>query len=227
MSVVEGDNVRYVAVARLEDRVPIAEYAAIDKRHLPKSLFDEKLDKVLRSGRVREHARLTITDREVGSIHYDSDPTCLYLVVCSKEYPQRTAFKFLGQVQREFDADFGGRISGARHSSLSRQAKNMFADLCRQYNQVENVDKASAVSMQVEEVKGAMQNNIQSVLRNQENLETLLDKSDAMRNEATSFQRTAVQVKKKYWWQNLKLQIVIVVIIVLIITLVLVFALKK
>lgn len=217
---------RYVAVARLQDRVPIAEYAAVDKRSLPKSLFDEKLDKVLRSGRVREHSRLTITDREVGSIHYDSDPTCLYLVVCSKEYPQRAAFKFLSEVKREFDAEFGSRIPGARHSSLSRGAKSLFSELAQQYNRAENVDKAAAVTMQVEEVKGAMQNNIQSALRNQENLETLLDKSDAMRNEATSFQRTAVQVKKKYWWQNLKLQILIAVIIVAIIIIILVFALR-
>lgn len=217
---------RYVAVARLEDRVPVAEYAAIDRRTLPKTLFDDKLDKVLRSGRVSEHSRLTITDREVGSIHYDSDPACLYLVVCSKEYPQRAAFKFLGEVKREFEAEFGSRIPTARHSALSRASKPLLAELISQYNRVENVDKAAAVSLQVEEVKGAMQNNIQAALRNQENLETLLDKSDAMRNEATTFQRTAVQVKKKYWWQNVKLQIIIALIIIAIIILVIVLIFK-
>lgn len=73
------DNVLYIGVARVPDKTTIAEFACVDTRELPKSLFDDKLAKVLTSGRVEEHSRLTITDKDVGSIHYDSDPACLYL----------------------------------------------------------------------------------------------------------------------------------------------------
>lgn len=211
------DNIRYVAVARLTDRVPVAEYAAIDSREVPTKLLDEKLEKVLRSGRVEEHTRLTITDREVGSIHYDSDPVCLYLVVCAREYQQRNAFKFLGEVRREFDASFGNDVQTARQSGLSRPAKELLRSLCEKYNSVQNVDKVAAVSLQVEEVKGVMQNNIQNVLRNQENIETLLDQTDTMKNEATGFQRSANRAKDKMWWKNTKMQIIIVVLVLIII----------
>lgn len=212
-----NDNIRYVAVARLSDRVPVAEYYASDSRDLPKSLFDDKLEKVLRSGRVGEHSRLTITDREVGSIHYDSDPTCLYLVMCSKEYPQRMAFKFLADLRREFESHFGNDVSIARHSSLSRQAKSLFKELCTQYNTPANVDKVAAVSLQVEAVKGQMNENIQSVLRNTENVETLLNQSDNMRNEANTFNRSAGAVKKKMWFQNLRMQVIIIVLVIILI----------
>lgn len=204
-------------MARLTDRVPVAEYTVTDTKEMPKTLFDDKLERVLRSGRVGEHTRLTITDREVGSIHYDSDPVCLYLVVCSREYPQRTAFKFLADVRREFEAKFADDVQTARHSSLSRPAREVFRTLAHKYNEVQNVDKVAAVSLQVEEVKGVMQNNIQSVLRNQENIETLLDQTDAMKNEATGFQRSAGRVKEKMWWQNVKLQIIIAVLVILLI----------
>lgn len=212
-----ADNVRYVAVARLADRVPVAEYAAVDTREIPAKLLDDKLEKVLRSGRIGEHTRLTITDRDVGSIHYDSDPVCLYLVVCAREYPQRTAFKFLGEVRREFDAQFGNDVQTARHSSLSRASRDLFRGLCEKYNTVHNVDKVAAVSLQVEEVKGVMQNNIQNVLRNQENIETLLDQTDTMKNEATGFQRSANRAKDKMWWKNIKLQMVIVILLIILI----------
>ena len=189
----------------------------MDTRDLPAKLFDEKLEKVLRSERIGEHTRLTIADREVGSIHYDSDPVCLYLVVCAREYQQRNAFKFLAEVRREFDDQFGDSVQTARHSSLSRPARELFRNLCERYNSAQNIDKVSAVNLQVEEVKGVMQNNIQSVLRNQENIETLLDQSDTMKNEATGFQRSANRAKDKMWWKNVKLQIVIVVLIIIII----------
>lgn len=189
----------------------------MDTRDLPAKLFDEKLEKVLRSERIGEHTRLTIADREVGSIHYDSDPVCLYLVVCAREYQQRNAFKFLAEVRREFDNQFGDSVQTARHSSLSRPARELFRNLCEKYNSAQNIDKVSAVNLQVEEVKGVMQNNIQSVLRNQENIETLLDQSDTMKNEATGFQRSANRAKDKMWWKNVKLQIVIVVLIIIII----------
>lgn len=212
----------------MNDRVPVAEYCAIESRDLPKSLLDDKLEKVLRSGRVGEHSRLTITDREVGSIHYDSDPTCLYLVMCSKEYSQRMAFKFLADLRREFDSRCGNDVGVARHSSLSRQAKPLFKDLCAQYNTPANVDKVAAVSLQVEAVKGQMNDNIQSVLRNTENVETLLTQTDDMRNEANTFNRTAGAVKKKMWFQNLRMQVIIIIlVIVLIAVIVLPIVLRK
>ncbi|CAN8065421.1 unnamed protein product [Agarophyton chilense] len=210
-------NVRFVAVARLADRVPIALYSATSSSQLPSKLLHDKLEKVLRSGRIGEHTRLTITDRDVGSIHYDSDPLCLYLAVCSREYQQRTAFRFLAEVRNEFDQTFRADIATARHSSLSRSAKHLFASLCEKYNNVHNVDKVASVSLQVEEVKGAMQNNIESVLRNQENIETLLDQSDTMKNEATGFQRSANRAKDKMWWKNVKWQIAIGLLILIII----------
>ncbi|PXF49092.1 hypothetical protein BWQ96_01230 [Gracilariopsis chorda] len=209
-------NVRFVAVARLVDRVPIAQYSATPSRQLPAKLFHDKLDKVLHSARIGEHTRLTITDREVGSIHYDSDPVCLYLVVCARDYQQRTAFRFLGELRNEFDQTFRTDVAGARHSSLSRSAKQMLAQLCDKYNHARNVDKVASVTLQVEEVKGAMQNNIESVLRNQENIETLLDQSDTMKNEATGFQRSAHRAKDKMWWKNTKWTIAIILLVLII-----------
>lgn len=207
-------------MARLADRTSIASYAAADSRELPAKLLAEKHEKVLRSGRIGEHTRLTITDREVGSIHYDSDPVCLYLVICSREYQQRTAFKLLGEVRREFEDKFSEQVSSARHSELSRAARDMLSGVCERYNVVENVDKVAAVKVQVEEVKGVMQGNIESVLRNQENIETLLDESDAMKNEATGFQRSANRAKDKMWWKNAKMQMAILALVIVLIILI-------
>lgn len=72
-------QVRFIAVARIADKVPVAEYAHVNTADFPKSLYEDKFSRVLASSRIQEHGRLTITDNDVGCIHYDSDPSCLYL----------------------------------------------------------------------------------------------------------------------------------------------------
>lgn len=210
-------RVRYVAVARLADRLPIASYAATDTRDMPKALLDKKLERVLGSGRVSQHTRLTITDREVGSIHYDTDPTCLFLVICEPDYLQRTAFKLLSELRTVFSDKFANNVPGARHSSLSRPSRDTLRALCDKYNNVANVDKVAAISVQLDSVKTTMQDNISTVLRNTENIETLLDQTHAMKSEASGFQRTAGRVKQKMWWQNFKMQLLIALLILILV----------
>ncbi|OSX74740.1 hypothetical protein BU14_0269s0020 [Porphyra umbilicalis] len=108
--------VRYVAVARLADRHPIAHYSPAPVpaggappppppppgTRPPPTIFIDKVTRVLRSKRVSEHARLTITDRDVGHIHFDSSPTHLFLVIAATSLPQRAAFKLLAELMRDF-----------------------------------------------------------------------------------------------------------------------------
>lgn len=72
-------NILYMGIARVPDKSVIANHAAVDSKEYPKHQFDEKLSKVLSSGRIDQHDRLTIADKEVGSIHYNADPALLYL----------------------------------------------------------------------------------------------------------------------------------------------------
>lgn len=76
------------------------------------------------------------------------------------------------------------------------------------------MDRVAAVGVQVAEVQAVMASNIQSVLRNAENLDTLLDRSDAMRGEAGAFQRSSVAVKKSMWWKNTRLTVVVVILLI-------------
>lgn len=204
-------QVRYLAVARIADKTPVAEHAFIDASVIPKQVLDEKLTRVLASGRMDEHGRLTITDKDVGSIHYDTDPACLYMAITAKEYPQRLAFKLLSELRTEFEETLGIEFNSARASGLNKKTRQMFGDLASKYENGGANDKIQNVSLQVEEVKGAMQTNINQVLKNHENLETLLATSSNMRDDASTFQRTAVQAKNKFWWQNVRLMVAIAV----------------
>lgn len=179
-----ADHVRFLAVARVADRTLVATHAA-EARGAARTRLEEKARMVLRSGRVVEQRRLTIADAEVGSIHYECDAACLYLgkylfascnssvmltyraraVVTKMDYPQRTAFRMLSELARRFEDSFGAEFATARELSLSRTAGPLLSDLAKRYQDVATVDKVASVSVQVDAVKGVMQNNINAVLK--------------------------------------------------------------
>ena len=59
---------------------------------------------------VNQYPRLTVTDREVGAIHYDTSRGFVYLIVTEMDYPQRTAFKCIGALRDSFTRQFGEQM---------------------------------------------------------------------------------------------------------------------
>lgn len=209
-------NVRHCAVGRLSDRAVVANYVHCNQGAMP-ARFHAVVDKVLRSNRVMDHPRLTITDKEVGTLHYTTDRLAIYIVITAPEYPQRTAFKLLDELRGRFGAQFGDVLADAAENGLTGRAKRTLLELCTLYDDVARVDKAHGVQAQVDEVKGLMAQNISQLLSTHENLEVLEDKTDALRSEAQTFQRQAGDLKRVMLWRNMKLKLIIGVIILCIV----------
>lgn len=172
-------------------------------------------------------------------------------VVTSQEYPQRVAFRLLTEARAEFDQQFSEEISHAKHLGLSKTAKPLLKKLAGTYEDLKTVDKITNVALQVEQVKGMMQNNIEAalkvskatflylidaasmlgngtnllfvgVLQNQDNLETLLDTSDTMRNEASSFNKSTTGVKDRMRWKNTKYMLLIAFFLIVLVAVIVV-----
>lgn len=60
------------------------------------------------------------------------------------------------------------------------------------------------VFLQVDEVVGIMRTNVEKVLERDQKLSELDDRADALQQGASQFEQQAGKLKRKYWWQNLK-----------------------
>ncbi|XP_059490075.1 synaptobrevin-1-like isoform X2 [Neocloeon triangulifer] len=65
---------------------------------------------------------------------------------------------------------------------------------------------------QVDEVVGIMRVNVEKVMERDQKLSELDDRADALQQGATQFEQRAGQLKRKYWWKNLKMMIIMGVI---------------
>ncbi|CAF1381635.1 unnamed protein product [Rotaria magnacalcarata] len=79
---------------------------------------------------------------------------------------------------------------------------------------------------QVQEVVGVMKQNIDKLLDRDVALNNLASRADDLHSSATTYNQTAKQLKRKYWWKNAKTNIciagiIITVIIIIILSIVL------
>ncbi|KAI5636686.1 synaptobrevin domain-containing protein [Phthorimaea operculella] len=75
----------------------------------------------------------------------------------------------------------------------------------------------------VDEVVGIMRVNVEKVLERDSKLSELDNRADALQHGAAQFEQQAGKLKRKYWWQNLKMMLIIgaigaVVLIIIIVT---------
>lgn len=185
-------------------------------------------------GKVGESSKIggfKVVESDIHHVVYgaDRDGICL-AVITGLKYPSRVAITMLTELYGEFSEKFGLQAAAATTDSLSKKAKPMFAAICKKYGDPANVDKASSVLGQVENVKGKMSQNISSLLKNTEKAETIAQQSEQLSEQANVFKRKSNDLKKQMRWKNLKMTIILVAIvtaIILIITVPLILKAKR
>ena len=139
-------GIRFVAVSRAADRVLVAAYSHKLSSSSKADPFVAVVTRVLGSPQtVEDYPRLTITDREVGTIHYDTSRTCIFLVVTAPDYPQRIAFKCLADLKARFQSSFGEQLHKSAEGGLSKVARQLMTDVCTTFADPASVDRAIGV----------------------------------------------------------------------------------
>ncbi|XP_007495866.1 uncharacterized protein LOC103104909 isoform X2 [Monodelphis domestica] len=95
--------------------------------------------------------------------------------------------------------------------------QHVLGNCMMKYNQYQSEFKISALKSQVSDVKNSMTQNIDKMLRKEEKLNVLIDKTDNLQIATKSFQKTTTKMSKKMWWRNYKIIIIIFSILIIII----------
>ncbi|KAJ3036673.1 Vesicle-associated membrane protein 4 [Rhizophlyctis rosea] len=74
--------------------------------------------------------------------------------------------------------------------------------------------KTTQVLNQAQEVVELSRTNISKLLDRGDNLQTIQNKTEAMSDSANQFRKSAKEVRRKMWWQSVKMKIILAVILV-------------
>lgn len=197
---------RYAAFARLSDGLTLASF----KGKGATNAVTETAHKVLRSGNLKPNGQLTVTvDRTIGTLHLAAGDGDVLAVITAPDYPRRSAFKLLDEIREMVRAGCRAEDVGAatREGEL-QSAVPTLASTCRRYEDLGEVDKLTAVSLQVEDVKATMEGNINKLLDNAETVGAVEDKAEALRDGAQQFQRRSDNIKRAMWWRLFKIKLI-------------------
>lgn len=109
-------------------------------------------------------------------------------------------------------------------ASFNGELKNLMVDYGTTASGQE--DAIGNAKREIDDVRGIMTKNIESLLERGERLDLLVDKTDRLGGSARDFRVRSRGLKRQMWWKNVKLMALLALVVILII-LGLVVALKN
>jgi len=156
----------------------------------------------------------------------DSEGLCL-AVITGLKYPSRTAIQMITDLYSPYSEQFGLQAKSGTTNALTKKSKKILSDYCKKYDDSSKVDKASALNSKVEDVKGTMQDNISSMLKNTEAAESLAERSNQLNEQANVFQKKSKDLRKQMRCKNIKMTIILTCLVVGVLVIILVPLIMK
>ena len=147
--------------------------------------------------------------------HLYSAGGLFFLCLAEHGVQLRVAYGLLTALQEKFVSNYDGRWQRANAYAMSDFAHVISGELKR-FNDPES-DKMHRLKNDIADVKDVMRNNITKVLERGEQIELLVDKSEALRESAVVFHKRAKKLKWAMCRENAKLWIIIFVVILVVI----------
>ncbi|XP_022138666.1 vesicle-associated membrane protein 722-like [Momordica charantia] len=153
------------------------------------------------------------------TFNYLVDNGFTYCIVAVEAAGRHVPMEFLERIKDDFNKRYGGgKAATAVAKSLSKEFGPKMKDHM-QYcgDHPEESSKHMQVKAQVSEVKAVMIENIDKVMERGTKVEELVDKTDNLRSQAQDFKRGGTQLKRKMWYQNMKIKLVVFAILIILI----------
>ncbi|KAJ6941431.1 vesicle-associated membrane protein 722-like [Populus alba x Populus x berolinensis] len=150
------------------------------------------------------------------TFNYLVDNGFTYCVVAAESVGRQIPIAYLERIKEDFTNRYGG---GKAAIAVANSLKKEFGPKLKEQMQYcmdhpEEVSKLAKVKAQVSEVKGVMMENIDKVLDRGVKIELLVDKTENLHSQAQDFRQHGTQIRRKMWWQNMKIKLIVLAILI-------------
>ncbi|KOS20584.1 Vesicle-associated membrane protein 714 [Escovopsis weberi] len=143
-----------------------------------------------------------------------------FLVIADSSLGRRVPFGFLLEIRKRFLDEFPESTDFADMpnygaGSFNAQLKTLMVEFGTTGGGMN--DAIGNAKREIDDVRGIMTRNIESLLERGERIDLLVDKTDRLGGSARDFRVRSRGLKRRMWWKNVKLMILIALVLVLII----------
>lgn len=145
-----------------------------------------------------------------------------YCVVSKESAPKHVSIAFLERLKVDFKKRYGG---GKADTATAKSLNKEFGPVIKEHMQyiidhADEIEKLLKVKAQVSEVKSIMLDNIDKAMDRGEKLKDLADKTTDLHYQAQDFRKQGTKVRRKMWFQNMKIKLVVLAILLLLVLIV-------
>ncbi|KAL1548446.1 vesicle-associated membrane protein 724-like isoform X2 [Salvia divinorum] len=138
-----------------------------------------------------------------------------YCVVAKESVGKQISIALLERIKADFRKRYGG---GKADTAVAKSLNKEFGPLMKEHMQyiidhADEIEKLLKVKAQVSEVKSIMLENIDKTIERGQNLTDLNDKAQDLRESAQVFKTGGTLLRRKLWYQNMKIKLVVLGII--------------
>ena len=146
-----------------------------------------------------------------------------FLVIADAALGRRLPFTYLFEIRRRFLQSFApattdyGALPNYGAASFNAQLRTLMVEIGTTGTDAAGGDAVATAQREIDDVRGIMTRNIESLLERGERLDLLVDKTDRLGGSAREFRVRSRGMKRQMWWKNVKLMAMLALVFFLII----------
>lgn len=149
--------------------------------------------------------------------HYLLEDGIIYLCITDDEFDRAKAFHFLADIQTRFQASYGRQAHSALAYAMNSEFSRVLANQMKHYSGNKEGDNITKVQGEIDELKGIMVKNIDTVTSRGERLELLVNKTEALSSSSVTFRKASRNLARSMLIKNIKIAVVVALVVLLVI----------
>ncbi|OQS01034.1 vesicle-associated membrane protein [Achlya hypogyna] len=136
----------------------------------------------------------------------------IYVCMCDELFQSNVAYAMLLETKNEFLAKYGQKGKTAIAYAM-RSFDTHLKALMLKYDSVKIDTKLTQVRDQVKRVKNQMLDNLHQIMERGDKIDMIVSKTEKLQQDALTYEATAQNLKRVFWWKNLKATLVLVFLV--------------
>ena len=208
----EKNPIKYLLIGDSSSGQKLTEYSTTTSTKT-KDEIDKIFAKICKTTAGKFDERNKVTSKTQNYYFITFQPSITYLVLVSNTYPERLVFELIDKINQ----DNIPKMINEETKEINAQGRQALKNLVDIYQ--DNI--INSIQNDVNDIKLDMKDNIKKMVDSIEDTSKLEQSAEALREESLSYKKTAIEIRRLTFWQNMKLWFILGGVILLLIALIL------
>ena len=204
--------IKYFLIGDIDTNKAITEFSTNAIGSKEKKNAIQIFKRICKSNERRYEERNIISAKENKYFFTLFHPNIVFIVFADGTYPEKLIFTMFDEVRNEKVLS----MINEETKELNPNGRQSLKQIIEKYQDKEKIDKITSIQKVINEVKIEVKENINKMVKNVEDVDSLEERSKELITESTEYSNSSNEIRKITIWQNFKMWIILLIIFLII-----------